>query len=112
LLGGERDFLPCRLTTVNPSASVIELYIVGASVATDVTDLSMAKIRRASFSSKRATSKRVSSKKPVPPAARTPAVASIMRETFDFCRRANFDSKILPGPAEEQRRERESVWCF
>jgi hypothetical protein len=35
-----------------------------------------------------------------------------MRETFFLRRRANFDSKFVPGPAEEQRRERESVWCF
>ena len=91
MLGGERDFLPCRLTTINPSASVIELFVIGASVATDVTNLSMAKIRHASFSSKRATSKRVLSKKPVPPATRMSAVASIMRETFNVCRRANFD---------------------
>ena len=48
----------------------------------------------------------------MPPAARMPAVAFIMREMFDFCSRAKFDSKNFPGPAEEQKRERELVWCF
>jgi hypothetical protein len=69
----------------------------------------MAKILRASFFSHWATSKSVSNKKPVLPAARTPVVAVNMRKTFFLCRRANVDSKFLPGPAEEQRRERESV---
>ena len=38
--------------------------------------------------------------------------ACLMREMFDFLNRANLVSKFLPGPAEEQRRERESVLCF
>jgi hypothetical protein len=57
-LGGEEDSPPRRLTTVNPSASVIELYIVGASISAVATNPSMEKIRRASFSSKGATSKK------------------------------------------------------
>ena len=100
------------LLTVNPSASVIELHIVGVSLSAVATDPSMEKTRRASFSSEHATLKRVSSKNPVPPASQTPAVASIMRETFDFLNRANLVSKFLPGPVEELRRERESVLCF
>ena len=40
-LGGEEDLLPCRLTAVNPLASIMELYIVGPSGAADATDPSM-----------------------------------------------------------------------
>ena len=111
-LGGEEDSPPCLLTTVNPSASVIELYNGRASVATDVTNPSMVKIRHASFSSNCAPLKSISSEKTVPPAARMPAIAANMKETFVLLRRANFNLNSLPGPAEEQRREREFVWCF
>ena len=41
-LGGEEDLPPRRLTAVNPSASVMELYIVGASVDAVATNPSMA----------------------------------------------------------------------
>jgi hypothetical protein len=95
-LGGEEDLPLRQLAAVNPPASVMELYIVGVSVATDATNPSMAKILCASFSSNRATSKSVSNKKPVTPAARLPVVAVNMREMFLLCRRANFDSKFLP----------------
>ena len=35
-----------------------------------------------------------------------------MSETFCFLNKANFDSKIVPGPVVEQRRKREPVRCF
>ncbi len=59
-----------------------------------------------------AISKSVSSKKAAPPAARTQAEASNKREMFVLRRRANLFLNMLPGSAEERRRERESVWCF
>ena len=40
--GGEEDLLPRTQTAVNPSASVIELYIVGASVDAEATNPSIA----------------------------------------------------------------------
>ena len=107
--GGEED-LPLRArTVVKPSVSVMELWIVNALVASELVDPAEAYLLRASFSSERAISNKFSSENVVPPAALTRAEAPTRWEMFPFRRRVKRLSKSLPGPAEEWRRERESV---
>jgi hypothetical protein len=54
-LGGEEDdATPQGLTVVNPSGSVTELIAMAVLLAADMTESSLAKSQRASFSSKRA----------------------------------------------------------
>ncbi len=111
-LGGEVDETPHQLTVVKPSGSVMKLIAVAVSVEADVTESSLANRQCASFSSKRAISWRVLSKKRVPPTFWTWMDTVNIREMLCFLNNPILESNMVPVPVVMRRRERESAWCF